>query len=192
MTAWVRLLAGKFAQSRHDSLVHTCAVRDAEDVVLAHLVFEPLGSLRRGGGCDGTVDGVFLACETVAKQTIHGSLTFLAAVGYRGADSVIAERCDYLGRSVWSSPASAGVLNDRRRDTCSILVSAAAPRHREYHECERYPPHLLFLPVRCILESSRRACKSEGSSWGELGQFPALSEAPEPRGYAEPALAGRI
>jgi hypothetical protein len=47
-------LAGEFAQSSHYPLVHACAVRDAENVVLAHLVVEPLGSLRRWRGCDGT------------------------------------------------------------------------------------------------------------------------------------------
>ena len=77
-------LAGKFAQSPYDSLVHACAVRDAKDVALAHLVVEPLGSLCRRRGRDGTVDRVFLASETVAKQSIHGSLTCLAVIGCPG------------------------------------------------------------------------------------------------------------
>ena len=34
------LLAGEFAQSSRYSLVYAWAVRDAEDVALAHLVFE--------------------------------------------------------------------------------------------------------------------------------------------------------
>lgn len=138
--------------------MHACAVRVAEDVALAHLVFEQPGvSLRRGRGRDETVDGVLLARETVAKQAIHGSLTILAEVtGCRGADSVSAERCDDLGRSVWSSPASAGLLAGPRRDTRSLLIRAAAPRHDEQHERKQSVPLIASpRPVRPRIVEAR-------------------------------------
>jgi hypothetical protein len=136
-------LAGEFAQSSHYPLVHACAVRDAENVVLAHLVVEPLGSLRRWRGCDGTVNGVLLTCETVAMQTSHRPLTILAeTTARRRVDAVSAKRCDDLGRSVWSSLGAAGALVGHRRRGTRPAVRAAAPRHSEQHERKRDSSHV--------------------------------------------------
>lgn len=133
-------------------------MRDAKDVALVHLVFKPRGSLRRGRGCDGTVNGVLLARETVAEQTIHLSLATGAEMTACRSDSVSAECCHDFGRSVWSSLASALVLLGRQRwdSRRRWEIRATAPRHNEQHERKPDPSHLLPLPARCVPESSRQ------------------------------------
>jgi hypothetical protein len=143
---------------------------------------QPPDAVGRGCGCEEAVDGVFLARETITEQTVHHSLTVLALTGCQGSDSVFAERCDDLGRSMWRSPISAGVPDDRDarvdgREVCDSLVPAAS-RENQQHQRKGDPSHLFASP-RWVRRQIVHACVSVGQRSGpsyesELSPGPAF------------------